>query len=134
ACVSWSRPAHRSPPSRPSGWSPAVSSKPPGCMRGWWPRSIRPGSSRRERTYSEPHWVANRGFVAAYESVSLYGLSLATRRRVNYGPVAPGEAREIFIREALIAPAAGGGQPMVRGGFLDANRGLRAQIECLEAK
>jgi len=92
------------------------------------------GAHLVKRTYSEPHWVANRGFVAAYESVSLYGLSLATRRRVNYGPVAPGEAREIFIREALIAPAAGGGQPMVRGGFLDANRGLRAQIECLEAK
>jgi ATP-dependent helicase HrpA len=94
----------------------------------------RAGAHLVKRTYSEPHWVSNRGYVAAYESVSLYGLSLATRRRVNYGPVAPREAREIFIREALMAPAAGALEGMVRGGFLDANRGLRAQIERLEAK
>ena len=94
----------------------------------------RAGAHLVKRTYSEPHWVASRGFVAAYESVSLYGLSLATRRRVNYGPVAPVEAREIFIREALLAPAPGMSEAMVRGGFLDANRGLRAGIERLEAK
>jgi ATP-dependent helicase HrpA len=87
-----------------------------------------------KRTYSEPHWVANRGFVAAYESVSLYGLSLAARRRVNYGAVAPREARDIFIREALITPADGADRAVVRGGFLEANRLLRADIERLEAK
>jgi ATP-dependent helicase HrpA len=94
----------------------------------------RAGAHLVKRSYSEPHWVASRGFVAAYESVSLYGLSLATRRRVNYGPVAPREAREIFIREALLTPAAGTGEAAVGGGFLEANRRLRAQIERLEAK
>ena len=87
-----------------------------------------------KRSYNEPHWVANRGFVAAYESVSIYGLSLAARRRVDYGPVAPQEARDIFIREALITPADGADRAVVRGGFLEANRGLRADIERLEAK
>jgi ATP-dependent RNA helicase HrpA len=87
-----------------------------------------------KRSYSEPHWVANRGFVAAYESVSIYGLSLAARRRVDYGPVAPREARDIFIREALITPGGGADRAAVRGEFLEANRRLRADIERLEAK
>jgi ATP-dependent helicase HrpA len=87
-----------------------------------------------KRSYGEPHWVGGRGFVAAHESVSLYGLSLATRRRVNYGPVASREAREIFIREALIAPAGGSTPPAVRGGFLEANRRLGEEIGRLEAK
>ncbi|HEX5460020.1 MAG TPA: ATP-dependent RNA helicase HrpA [Steroidobacteraceae bacterium] len=94
----------------------------------------RAGAHLVKRAYSEPHWVASRGFVAAYESVSLYGLALATQRRVNYGPVAPKEAREIFIREALLTPAAATGATLVRGGFLEANRGLREEIERLEAK
>lgn len=72
--------------------------------------------------------------MAAFESVSLHGLPLATRRRVNYGPVAPKEAREIFIREALIAAGGGSGQATIRGEFLVANRRLREEIERLEAK
>jgi len=94
----------------------------------------RAGAHLLKRSYSEPHWVASRGFVAAYESVSIYGLSLAARRRVNYGPVAPREARDIFIREALITPAGGTDRAVVRGQFLEANGRLRAQIERLEAK
>ena len=94
----------------------------------------RAGAHLIRRTYSEPHWVASRGYVAAYESVSLYGLSLASRRRVNYSPVAPKEARRIFIREALIGPAGDAGEGLVRGEFAEANRSLRARIERLEAK
>jgi ATP-dependent helicase HrpA len=60
------------------------------------------GAHLIKRTYGEPHWVEGRGFVAAFESVSLYGLTLASQRRVNYGAIAPVEAREIFIRHALI--------------------------------
>jgi len=60
------------------------------------------GAHLIKRTYSEPHWVEGRGYVAAFETVSLYGLTLASQRRVNYGTIAPVEAREIFIRHALI--------------------------------
>src|SRR6185437_7131230 len=60
------------------------------------------GAHLLKRSYSEPHWVEARGFVSAYESVALYGLMLASRRRVNYGAIAPKEARDIFIREALV--------------------------------
>src|SRR5581483_10056542 len=60
------------------------------------------GAHLLKRSYSEPHWVHTRGFVSAYESVALYGLTLASRRRVNYGAIAPKEARDMFIREALV--------------------------------
>ena len=60
------------------------------------------GSHLLKRSYSEPHWEAARGYVSAYETVALYGLTLASRRRVNYGAIAPKEAREMFIREALV--------------------------------
>ena len=60
------------------------------------------GAHLLKRSYSEPHWEAARGYVSAYETVALYGLTLAARRRVNYGAIAPKEAREMFIREALV--------------------------------
>jgi ATP-dependent helicase HrpA len=87
------------------------------------------GAHLLKRSYSEPHWVESRGFVAAFESVALYGLTLASRRRINYGAVEPREAREIFVREALIEAHAS-----IRGEFLAANRRLRDEIERLEAK
>ena len=60
------------------------------------------GSHLLKRTYSEPYWEAVRGYASAYESIALYGLMLASRRRVNYGAIAPKEARDMFIREALV--------------------------------
>ena len=60
------------------------------------------GAHLLKRTYSEPHWEAARGYVSAYETVALYGLTLASRRRINYGVIAPAEARDMFIREALV--------------------------------
>lgn len=84
------------------------------------------GAHLVKRTYGEPHWVQGRGFVAAFESVSLYGLTLASRRRVNYGAIAPLEAREIFIREALTGSAeepAGGSADGSRGGATGRERG-----------
>jgi ATP-dependent helicase HrpA len=87
------------------------------------------GAHLLKRTYTEPHWVEERGFVSAFETVTLYGLTLASRRRVNYGAIAPLPSREIFVREALVA-----GHGEVRGEFLAANRQLIAQVERLEAK
>lgn len=82
-----------------------------------------------KRVYTEPHWVRSRGFVSAYETVTLYGLTLASRRRVNYANIAPLEAREIFVREALVA-----GRGQVSGEFGAANRQLIAGVEQLEAR
>jgi ATP-dependent helicase HrpA len=54
------------------------------------------------RTYSEPHWDGKRGAAMAYERVTLYGLPIIARRLVGYSSVEPGEARELFIRHALV--------------------------------
>ena len=53
--------------------------------------------------YFEPHWEQKRGEVIASERVTLYGLTVLPRRPVSYGRIAPEEAREIFIRSALVA-------------------------------
>ena len=53
--------------------------------------------------YFEPHWEQKRGEVVASERVTLYSLTVLPRRPVSYGKVAPEEAREIFIRGALVA-------------------------------
>ncbi|WP_241967804.1 ATP-dependent RNA helicase HrpA [Pseudidiomarina homiensis] len=55
-----------------------------------------------KRNYFEPHFAKKSGSVIAEEQVTLYGLIIVPRRRVQYGPVNPIEAREIFIREALV--------------------------------
>jgi ATP-dependent helicase HrpA len=87
------------------------------------------GAHLLKREYAEPHWVEQRGYVAAFESTSLYGLTLTARKRINYGNVAPREARELFVREALVE-----GRTAFRAAFLDHNRRLRRDVECLEAK
>jgi ATP-dependent helicase HrpA len=86
------------------------------------------GAHLLKRTYTEPHWVAARGFVAAFETVTLYGLTLAAKRRVNYGAIQPREARDIFIREYVV------NDPETRIAAVLANRRLRDEIEELEAK
>ena len=79
------------------------------------------------RTYSEPHWDADRGAAMAYERVTLYGLPLVARRRVGYAGVEPDEARELFIRHALVE-----GDWHTRHHFFRDNQALRDELEELE--
>jgi len=55
-----------------------------------------------KRSYTEPHWEKRSAQVAAAERVTLYGLPIIAGRRINYGPLDPALAREIFIRQALV--------------------------------
>jgi ATP-dependent helicase HrpA len=82
-----------------------------------------------KRHYFDPHWERDRAQVAAYERVTLYGLTLVPRRRVHYGPIHPKEAREVFIRAALVA-----GEYDTRAPFFAWNRGLMKEVEALEHK
>ena len=82
-----------------------------------------------QRSYSEPHWDADRGEVMAYERVTLYGLPLIARRRVGYARVEPAVARELFIRHALVD-----GDWQTRHHFVRDNARLRADLEELEAR
>ncbi len=78
-------------------------------------------------SYSDPHWEKSRGQVVAYERVTLYGLTIVERRKVNYGRIEPDEARTIFIRGALVEGDLPGRYP-----FLEHNRKLLKSIEDLE--
>ncbi|SDX99704.1 ATP-dependent helicase HrpA [Allochromatium warmingii] len=82
-----------------------------------------------QRSYSEPHWQAKSGQVAAFETVTLFGITLVTKRRVNYGPINPAEAREIFLRFALTE-----GDFHTRAPFWRHNRELIDYVHHLEAK
>jgi len=55
-----------------------------------------------KREYLEPDWSEAREEVVARERTSFLGLILSAGRLVNYGPIAPEEARHIFAREALV--------------------------------
>jgi len=81
------------------------------------------------RSWSEPHWERKRAQVAAYEKVSLFGLTLVPRRKVNYGPVNPVESREIFIRFALVE-----GDYLTRAPFFRHNAELIRSVQILEHK
>ena len=84
---------------------------------------------RVTRDHFDAHWDAARGEVVASERVQLYGLTLIARRPVSYGPIAPVAARDVFIREALVADALGVDAP-----FAAHNRALIAGIVALEHK
>ncbi|WP_353620085.1 ATP-dependent RNA helicase HrpA [Thalassotalea sp. G20_0] len=82
-----------------------------------------------KRNYFEPHWEKKRAQVVAFEQVTLYGLIIVGRRRVNYGPIDPVVAREIFIREALVE-----GHFDSKGAFQKHNLALIDEVDELEAK
>ena len=52
--------------------------------------------------YSEPYWQETQGRVAGFAKLSLYGLVIVPRKKVNYASKEPIIAREIFIRQGLI--------------------------------
>jgi ATP-dependent helicase HrpA len=78
------------------------------------------------RSYSEPEWDARRGAVMSRERVTLYGLPLVAGRRVQHPD--PVEARELFIRHALVE-----GDWDSRHAFLQENRALLESLAELEA-
>ena len=79
--------------------------------------------------YFEPHWEQKRGEVVANERVTLYGLTVLPRRPVSYGRIAPEEAREIFIRSALVAQECD-----LKADFFVHNKKLIKEITELEHK
>ncbi|WP_309684105.1 ATP-dependent RNA helicase HrpA [Polaromonas sp.] len=77
----------------------------------------------------DPHWEKKAAQVTALERATLYGLAIYNGRRVNFGRVDPVTAREIFIREALVA-----GNWDTQLPFLAANEKLIAQVQDIEHK
>ena len=82
-----------------------------------------------KRSYSEPHWEKRAAQVAATERVTLYGLPIIAKRRVNYGPLDPALARQIFIRQALAQ-----GEFDCKAPFFQHNRELLEELAELETR
>jgi len=79
--------------------------------------------------YSNPHWEKKQSRVVAHEQTTLYGLIINPDKKVSYGKINPVEAKEIFIRSALIE-----GDFESRAKFFIHNRALVDELEKLEAK
>ncbi|MGH8705122.1 MAG: ATP-dependent RNA helicase HrpA [Burkholderiales bacterium] len=87
------------------------------------------GAHLLKRHRERPRWEKSRAQVVAVERGTLYGLPLYGDRRVHFGPLDPGLAREIFLRAALVE-----GDYETRAPFFAHNRRLVAEIERLEHK
>ncbi len=82
-----------------------------------------------KRSYSEPHWEKQQGAVVAWEKVTLYGVPIIARRRMQYARIDPELARELFIRHALVDGDWQSPEPFDR-----ANRALREQLAQVEER
>ncbi|NYT63132.1 ATP-dependent RNA helicase HrpA [Alcaligenaceae bacterium] len=85
------------------------------------------GAHLIRRTWSDPRWEKKAGQVVANERATLYGLPVYTGRRIHFGKVDPAQARELFIRQALVTGEIDTALPFVKH-----NRQLIASIEKLE--
>ncbi len=77
----------------------------------------------------DPHWEKKAAEVIALERATLYGIPIYSNRRVAFAKIDPQSAREIFIREALVA-----GEWDTPLPFAAANRKAIAQVQELEHK
>jgi ATP-dependent helicase HrpA len=89
----------------------------------------RVGAHLLKKSWGEPRWEKRAAQVTASERATLYGLVVYSQRRINYGQFNPFEAREIFIRDALVA-----GDYDTRAPFFAHNHKLIKEIENLEHK
>ncbi|WP_203581243.1 ATP-dependent RNA helicase HrpA [Microbacterium hibisci] len=55
-----------------------------------------------KRSLSEPHWSKASGAASAYEKVTLFGLEIVPKRRVQLARFDRPFARELFVRHALV--------------------------------
>jgi ATP-dependent helicase HrpA len=89
----------------------------------------RVGAHLLKRQLLDPHWEKKAGEVVALERATLYGIVVYSGRRVAYGPVDRTAAREIFLREALVA-----GEWEAKFPFLAHNARQIREVEALEHK
>ncbi|MEW6992396.1 ATP-dependent RNA helicase HrpA [Colwelliaceae bacterium 6441] len=82
-----------------------------------------------KRNYSEPHWEKKQGAVMGYEQLSLYGLIIVSKRKIQFNKIEPDTCRQIFIREALV-----NGDATIRESFFQRNLDLVKEVEKLEQK
>jgi len=87
------------------------------------------GAHLLKKSWGEPRWEKRSAQVTASERATLYGIVVYSQRRINYANINPQEAREILIRDALVA-----GDYETRAPFFAHNHKLIREIENLEHK
>ncbi|WP_288378985.1 ATP-dependent RNA helicase HrpA [uncultured Massilia sp.] len=87
------------------------------------------GGHLLKKSWGEPRWEKRQAQVTATERATLYGIVVYSNRRINYSLHNPAEAREILIRDALVA-----GDYETRAPFYAHNHKLVREIENLEHK
>ncbi|MDD3117972.1 MAG: ATP-dependent RNA helicase HrpA [Victivallales bacterium] len=92
-----------------------------------WVEAVAPQLCRR--IYENIRWERRRGFVAAAETVIIGGLVIHTGRPVHYGGMRPAEARQVFIRDAVVP-----GNLDTNGKWLQLHRQMLHRIEIMEMK
>lgn len=87
------------------------------------------GSHLLKRSYSDPHWSERSARASVKEHATLFGLSIARDRSVDYASVAPALARRMFLDHALVR-----GEYTSNGAFLEKNRRLLEEVARLRDK
>jgi len=88
-----------------------------------------------KRSYGEPRWEKRQGSAVADEKVTLYGVPIVQKRRIQLARIDAPQARELFIRHAMVD----GDWPysIERNGLYDfarANQELRDELSELEER
>ncbi|MEO8411973.1 MAG: DUF3418 domain-containing protein, partial [Propionivibrio sp.] len=91
------------------------------------------GAHLIKRSWFDPHWEKKAMQAVAFERSTLYGIVVNPRKRVNFGPLNPQEAREIFIRQGLVEGEIAD-EYARRWAFFTHNHQLMLDIETLEHK
>jgi ATP-dependent helicase HrpA len=61
------------------------------------------GEGLLKHTYSDPHWSSKTGAAMVYRRSTLYGLTVASGKRVAYASIDPEAARNMLIEHGLVA-------------------------------
>lgn len=65
-----------------------------------WAESLAGDLAKRQVT--EPHWSKDAGAAVAFEKVTLFGVEIIPRRRVQFARIDRAASRELFVRHALV--------------------------------
>ncbi|WP_040166011.1 ATP-dependent RNA helicase HrpA [Microbacterium gorillae] len=87
------------------------------------------------RSISEPHWSKQSGAAMAYEKVTLFGVEIIPRRRVQFARIDRAGSREMFVRHALVEGEWDPSKlPQNVTAFLRQNHELRRRLEKQEER
>ncbi|WP_033106785.1 ATP-dependent RNA helicase HrpA [Microbacterium profundi] len=98
-----------------------------------WAESLAGDLAKRQ--VSEPHWSKDAGAAVAFEKVTLFGVEIIQRRRIQFARIDRAASRELFVRHALVEGEWDPTQLDKRvSAFWRSNGELRKRLEKLEER